>query len=282
MVWSPADGAGPAGQLHAEEFDNTLRAVNGAGVLGHTFSVSVATMTITFPAFNCWVPDGSGALVRVVYAGGTVVIAASDPTNPRTSICQINSSGTVSEKQGTATAETGDVVEAPMPALDSDAIALLKVRVAAGASSLSDSVMKGRAIDVSDRFPLQEGPMAPLPLFPASTGTVAVATNTTMVVGIVSVPHRITVTRVTFDVPGHTTTGTLGIALFSNDGQTRYFNETTASISAISVVTTVLSAAVTLEPGLYYITVNPDGTASMTVTTWDSMVTGAAAAGMNE
>ena len=57
----------------------------------------------------------------------------------------------LSEKAGTATAETGDVVEAPMASIDADAIALLKVRVGAGVSALSDSVMKGRAIDVSGR-----------------------------------------------------------------------------------------------------------------------------------
>lgn len=150
MVWTPTDGAGPGGQFHATEAVNWLRSTNGAGVVGHTFTVSVATMTITFPAINCWVPDGSGGLTYVIYAGGTVVISASDATNPRTSIIQINSSGTVSEKAGTATAETGDVVEAPMAALDSDAIALLKVRVGAGVTTLSDSVMKGRAIDVSE------------------------------------------------------------------------------------------------------------------------------------
>ena len=150
MIWTPVDGAGPAGQFHATEAVNWLRSTNGAGVVGHTFSVSVATMTVTLPAFNCYVPNGSGVLIYVAYAGGTVVIAASDPTNPRTSIIQINSSGTVSEKAGTATAETGDVVEAPMAAIDSDAIAVLKVRVGAAVTTLSDSVMKGRAIDISD------------------------------------------------------------------------------------------------------------------------------------
>lgn len=149
MVWTPADGAGPSGQFHATEALNWLRATNGAGVMGYTFSVSVATMTITFPAFTAWVPTSTGGIVLVSYAGGTVVIAASHATLPRTSIIQLNSSGTLSEKAGTPTAESGDVVEAPMPAIDTNAIALLKVRVGINVSSLSDSVMWGRAIDVS-------------------------------------------------------------------------------------------------------------------------------------
>ena len=131
-----------------------------------------------------------------------------------------------------------------------------------------------------------EGPMVPLGANPATVAALTADTNTVMHVGIVNVPHRITVTRVGIGVSAHTTTGTLGFALFSNDGQTRYFNETTASIAGVGAVTTVLTAPVTLEAGLYYTAINPDGTANMNVESWaaaDSYVTGVAAAtGLNE
>ena len=114
-----------------------------------------------------------------------------------------------------------------------------------------------------------EGPM--IPDYPGArmTGNTAVATNTVMGLALVSVPHKIAVSEISIAVGTVTTPGTLGLAVFSNDGQTRHINITTASISASnSQVTTSLGGDVTLDPGLYYFAINPDGSASMTVYLW--------------
>lgn len=152
MVWAPADGAGPAGQFHASEMLNVLRAIDGLGVYGHTLSVTItgADRNITVPAFTARVPDGSGGTTVVSYAGGTVASTTADATNPRTDIVVVNSSGTVSVTAGTPTAESGNVVEAPMPALGSNELLLLKCRRPANTNAITTSHLYGRAIDISE------------------------------------------------------------------------------------------------------------------------------------
>ncbi len=126
-----------------------------------------------------------------------------------------------------------------------------------------------------------EGPM--IPGYTASGGSgwnTAVATNTVMGLALVSVPHKIAVSEISIAVGTVTTPGTLGLAVFSNDGQTRHINITTASISASnSQETTSLGGDVTLDPGLYYLAINPDGSASMTVYLWGDAFSGISGSG---
>ncbi len=108
------------------------------------------------------------------------------------------------------------------------------------------------------------------PIDPGNTSPVAtrnVNTNTEMLVGQIIVPQTIVVNLVTFTTTTAGTAGTLDVSLYSNDGQTRLFSVTTASISGAATVSTAVSA-VTVAAGTYYIGVNSNGTAAVTVNTW--------------
>ena len=156
MVDNPADGAAnPGGHFHATEFDNLTRGANGHGVLGHTLSLTVTggDRVVTVPAVGALVPDGSGGTQYVSYAGGTVTIAAADASDPRTDIGTLDADGNVGKTDGVATTETGDVEEAPMPALAADEILLFKVRAEANTSNIGTDKVVGRAIDISENRP---------------------------------------------------------------------------------------------------------------------------------
>ncbi len=155
LVNNPADGtSNPAGHFHGAEFDNLTRAMNGQGVLASTLSATVtgANMVVTIPAFEALVPDGSGGTTRISKTSSTdVTISTADGSNPRVDIIQVDANGNVTATAGTATAETGTVLEAPMPSLDSDAIMLSKVKVGTGVSVIGTDKVFGRAVDVSEQ-----------------------------------------------------------------------------------------------------------------------------------
>jgi hypothetical protein len=138
-------------RLHAAELKNIRHALNGAGVLGHTITLTVTEgdRNISVPAFSAWVPNGSGDIVLVTYAGGTIAVTAS-AANPRMDLLVVNSAGTVEMQDGTATAETGTVREAPLPALDDDEILLAVVRSPGSQSNVLAADIRGRALDVSE------------------------------------------------------------------------------------------------------------------------------------
>ena len=104
-------------------------------------------------------------------------------------------------------------------------------------------------------------------------GTVIAATavtgNTNAYVGQVMVPFAITVNKVSFSVNGVSVAGTFIVSLFSEDGQTQLFSVTTASVSGAAIVTTSVSS-VPLEPGNYYITIQPTSTANATIHFWQT------------
>lgn len=195
MVNNPADGAGPAGQFHAAELDNIYRALNGHGVIGHTLSMTVTggDMIVTIPAVNAWVPDGSGGSVYVAYAGGNETISAAHATLPRVDIIELRSGGTVEVVAGTATAETGSVLEAPMPALSANAIMLAKVKVGANVSVIATDKVYGRAIDVSEQYSMSPPKGSDIAsagtiTLPDSSAAVFDITGTTTITAISSKP----------------------------------------------------------------------------------------------
>lgn len=151
LVNHPADGSGFDGHLHASEVENLLRGINGQGVRAHTYSATVTgtNMIVTIPAISADIPDGSGGTTRVTYAGGDITIDASDPTNPRTDFIFLNASGTCDSTMGVATAEIGDVEEAPMGNLGAAEIMLAKVRVGNGVTVIGTDKVWGRAVDIS-------------------------------------------------------------------------------------------------------------------------------------
>jgi hypothetical protein len=86
--------------------------------------------------------------------------------------------------------------------------------------------------------------------------------NTTMKLGQVIFPFAITANSISFRVNGHTTTGTIKIALFSEDGQTKLFEVTTASITTTGIVKTSISSVV-IAAGIYYLAFLPQSTVNI-------------------
>ncbi len=146
----PRDGGGPAGQFHAAEMFNVLQAVQfGCGVAARTYTMTVTggNRVVTIPIFQAVVPDGAGAFVLINKTSATdVSITASHTTLPRNDYVYVNSSGTVTVEDGTATAETGDVEEAPMDALNTNRIMLCKVKVPINQTNVLVVDVYGRAI----------------------------------------------------------------------------------------------------------------------------------------
>lgn len=279
-VGSHADGE----HLHAAEVKNIRHALGGAGVLTHSISLTVTEgdRNITVPAFNYLAPDGSGGLKTVVYAGGTLAVTAA-ASSPRMDSLTADKDGNVAMRDGVATAETGDVEEAPMRSLDDDEILIATVRSPASQSNVLAADIRGRAISVVARGGMAEGPLIPFHPGAVAESTKQMNSNTTMYVGLIEVTRPIIVSQIKFNVGSVGTGGTLGIAIFSNDGQTRYCDETTTSISGTGIHAHTMSANVYLAPGLYYVAFNPDGTADLTLTTFASPTAAAAAAtGLNE
>ena len=97
----------------------------------------------------------------------------------------------------------------------------------------------------------------------ATGATVAYSlnSNTTASVAMFSIPFNITVNKISVNVAGHTTNGTVKIGLYNEDGQTQAFAVTTATITGAGVVTTAVSS-VTVTAGNYYLVCLPTGTTS--------------------
>lgn len=102
----------------------------------------------------------------------------------------------------------------------------------------------------------------------ATPAEVAVATNTTMIVGQVIVPFKIVVNKVSFRTRLETVSGTYDVSLYSEDGQTRLFSVTTGTVSGNDQMVTTAVSAVSINPGIYYIAINPNSTASTTMYFW--------------
>lgn len=83
---------------------------------------------------------------------------------------------------------------------------------------------------------------------------------TVMRVGQIFIPFEIVVNHITFQGAADTGDGTFKLAIFSEDGQTRYINESCDITSADVNVTHDLSSPVTLSPGVYYIAIVPTAT----------------------
>lgn len=92
--------------------------------------------------------------------------------------------------------------------------------------------------------------------------------STTATVGQIVVPFNITVNKVSIRVGTVNVAGTLDISLYTEDGQTQVFSVTTASISASNTVVTTAVAGVTVSAGIYYLVVNPNSTADISVSVW--------------
>lgn len=97
-----------------------------------------------------------------------------------------------------------------------------------------------------------------------------VATDTVMRIGQIIVPFKITANKISIYVSSTNTSGTFDLTLYSEDGQTRLFSVTTATLSgSVTTFTTALSAVV-INPGIYWIAINPNSTASLGFAFWST------------
>ena len=107
--------------------------------------------------------------------------------------------------------------------------------------------------------------LVPLPVMPIEAGdTVQLATNTTMLTAAFVIPLEITATEIVISVNSVNTAGTVGLALYSEDGATKLIDVTTASITTSGFKTTAVTP-VTLSPGLYYVGIHTNGTADIVI-----------------
>jgi len=113
----------------------------------------------------------------------------------------------------------------------------------------------------------------PRPMLPHSgAGTQGNNNNTVGRVHMFNLVRGITVNKITFNVTAVGTAGTLKIAIYSEDGQTKVLEIETTSISTTGKQSFDVSAVV-LAPGNYYFMVLPVSTAAITLSTWASSTT---------
>jgi len=105
--------------------------------------------------------------------------------------------------------------------------------------------------------------------------TFAKSANTEAELTRVVIPFKITVNKITIRTTAVSVAGTLDLTLYSEDGQTQLFSVTTATINGGELVTTAVGAVV-LNPGIYYLMFNTNGTADVTLAAFQ-LITGAAA-----
>lgn len=119
-------------------------------------------------------------------------------------------------------------------------------------------------------------PRSALTLIPLQNGIDTSVVNskavsgTTAILGQVVIPFSITVNKVSIRNTGVSVAGTLDISMYTEDGQTQIFSVTTASISGTNTITTTAVSAVSIRAGVYYVLINANSTANITVQTWES------------
>lgn len=99
----------------------------------------------------------------------------------------------------------------------------------------------------------------------STTSEMTLSDNTLHLKAAYLLSNPIEVANITIDVLSVSTAGTLDITIYSEDGQSQMIAVTTASISSAGLVTTAVSPAVFLHPGIYYITVNTNSTTNLNV-----------------
>lgn len=116
-------------------------------------------------------------------------------------------------------------------------------------------------------------PVAPLNLKSTDTydftSAVSMATNTYEYVWLIFIPFAITINKFTFAHTSTPTDGTFNISLYSQDWQTRYFTKETATLTGNSgTVTTTLDSPVSIAAWYYYLGMNSNADASVSILYW--------------
>lgn len=88
-----------------------------------------------------------------------------------------------------------------------------------------------------------------------STGGPTLNDNTTAYIGLETFEFEIEINNISFYVTNYVAQGTLDIAIYSEDGQTKHLEVTTPTINANGVWKATLGSPVTLPAGQYYVAV---------------------------
>lgn len=115
----------------------------------------------------------------------------------------------------------------------------------------------------------------PRTLYPNNGASVSVtmSSNTTGYTGGFTIPASIVLNKISFYIGTVGTAGTFKLGIYSADGQTRYLNDTTASISATGLFTHTLSSALAITGGQFYFVIVPVGTANISFFCYNYLVT---------
>lgn len=244
-------------------------------VTGCTLTLSGSNLTVDIATAGTVVLEGS--VLTVAAEVGAVTLVA-DASNPRFTWIGVASDGDIEIVSGAAASDPA------VPELGSR-VALALVRIPANETLASNCTEIVKRIPYRVSPVLVEGPQLLIPMT-GQQGTAGrqLATNTTASVGMFALQHPQTWNSISFEVSAVGGAGTLVWGVFSNDGQTRFASETTASISGTGLHTDALATPVTLPPGLYYFVVAPVGAANLSLTTWSTIggMAFAAPSGENE
>ena len=92
-----------------------------------------------------------------------------------------------------------------------------------------------------------------------------------MKVGQVIIPFEITVNKISIRSGGTVdVAGTYDLTLYSEDGQTKLFSVTTASVDTINTIYTTAVSSVVVSAGIYYIAINPNSTTNAEISIWEN------------
>lgn len=119
----------------------------------------------------------------------------------------------------------------------------------------------GTTLSASGNTPTMTAHIA-APDFHSGMSNITINSNTTGYTSSFTLPAQITVNKLSVACTTATTAGTIKIGIYSEDGQTKHIDITTASISATGIVTTAVSA-VTLSAGRYYAVIVPVSTTNI-------------------
>ena len=134
-------------------------------------------------------------------------------------------------------------------------------------------VLTSNGAGVDPSFKAVSSAVAIVPM-PASGG-IALSTNqftsaTAAYFSAFVLPASITVNKLSFSISAVVSAQTFDVAVYSEDGQTKHIDITTASIAGTGDVTTAVGS-VALSAGVYYIGVVPNGTVDVTFNSWDTI-----------
>lgn len=185
------------------------------------------------------------------YDDGDTYNFKADVGNTGTATLNVNSLGAKTiKKYGTADLVTGDIVAGQIVTVRYD-----------GTNFQMQSNPKAVALTIV--------PQSTIGQHSNSANALSVNVNTTAHLGQIVIPFEITVNKISFRAGAVAVAGTVDLSLYSEDGQTRLFSVTSATVTA-NATNTVSVSAVVLPPGIYYIMINSNSTADVLTYAWNN------------